>query len=171
MRTPPFKRIFLEEFPFPSLRTLNKLNNFWKGSPFDRNPTLQARPRKRFFRSELPPRFFSVVLVWVLLLDEACAFKKWRSFFWLKICKERNIPCLFLQGYKIDWPDNSILEQLDIDLDFVIEDFYKESDFYILHDHDNNTVPCKEFQKHFAFMLNDEWLKHDLDQYYNKFAW
>jgi hypothetical protein len=88
-----------------------------------------------------------------------------------KMCKERNIPCLFLQGYQIDWPKNNVLKQLDIDLDFVIEDFYKESDFYNLHDHDNNTVPCKEFQKHFAFMLNDEWLKYDLDQYYNKFAW
>ena len=88
-----------------------------------------------------------------------------------KICKERNIPCLFLQGYQIDWPENNVLNQVDIDLDFVIEDFYKESDFYNLHDHDNNTVPCKEFQKHFAFMLNDEWLKYDLDQYYNKFAW
>lgn len=86
------------------------------------------------------------------------------------LCKQRNIPVLFLQGYSISWPDNQILESVNMDKDFVIETYYHNSEYYKQHDHQNkNTVPCAEFQKHFAFKINDDWLQYDLDEYKRKF--
>ena len=89
-----------------------------------------------------------------------------------KLCHDRNIKLLFLQGYDINWPSNAILEYMPIDINFVIENYYKSSDYYQHHDHaKQNTVPCIEFQKHLAFKINKEFLQFDLDAYYNKFKW
>ena len=89
-----------------------------------------------------------------------------------KLCQDKNIDLLFLQGYDINWPNNNILKHVNLDIDFVIEHYYKSSEHYQHHDYSNqNTVPCIQFQKHFAFKVNSDFLKYDLSAYYNKFKW
>ena len=88
-----------------------------------------------------------------------------------QFCSNRNIKLLILQGYKIKWPtDNLILQQLSIDFDYIIYDEYKQSEYYQYHDHENdNTVPCKEYQKYLAKKINKEFLHLDLDHKFQKF--
>ena len=89
-----------------------------------------------------------------------------------KICDDRSIKLLFLQGYPVDWPKTNILKNLNIDLSYIIQTDYHESQFYRFHDYENeNTVPCVQFQKHFAFKINSEFLHFDLSAYYDKFKW
>lgn len=87
-----------------------------------------------------------------------------------KMCDDRKIKLLFLQGYPVDWPETNILGNLNMDLNYIIETHYHQSQYYRLHDHENeNTVPCTEFQKHLAFNINDNWLQYDLSSYKIKF--
>jgi hypothetical protein len=40
-----------------------------------------------------------------------------------------------------------------------MEEYYHQSEYYQYHDHTNqNTVPCKQFMKHFAKKINDGFL-------------
>ena len=53
---------------------------------------------------------------------------------------------------------------------FIIEEYYHQSEYYQYHDHVNqNTVPCKQFMKHFAKKINDEFLHFDIQHKLDKF--
>ena len=89
-----------------------------------------------------------------------------------RICQDKNIDIVFLQGYDINWPTNNILKHVNLDVDFIIQNYYRSSKYYQQHDHTNeNTVPCVDFQKYLAFKINSEFLHFDLSAYYNKFKW
>ena len=80
------------------------------------------------------------------------------------MCKTRNIELYIIQGYSINWNDHHLLKYVNIDIDFNMEDYYKQGEFYKLHDHASGmNVPCKEFMKHFAKKVNKDFIKFDFD--------
>jgi len=81
-----------------------------------------------------------------------------------EMCKTRNIELYIIQGYSINWNDHHLLKYVNIDINFNMEDYYKQGEFYKLHDHSSGmNVPCKEFMKHFAKKVNKDFIKFDFD--------
>ena len=89
-----------------------------------------------------------------------------------EICLKNNINLYIVQGYKINWNQHQIIlrKLINFDRNFTIEEYYHKSDYYQFHDHSNkNTVPCKQFMKHYAKKINDEFLKFDIQSKLDKF--
>ena len=75
------------------------------------------------------------------------------------LCEQRNIKLLIVQGYTIPWQESSILDKINFDKKFAIRDLYEASDYYKFHDNtDGNSVPCVEFQKYYAWKINEDFL-------------
>jgi hypothetical protein len=89
-----------------------------------------------------------------------------------ELCNKKHIPITFIQGYHITWPNSKLLDNVNMDKNFNIYDYYMASDYWKLHDHKNmNSVPCVEFMKHYAFKINSEILHFNLDKHMKKFIW
>ena len=87
-----------------------------------------------------------------------------------EICSKHNIKLHIVQGYKIDWDQHQLIKLINFDKNFTIEEYYHASSYYQFHDHSNdNTVPCKQFMKHFAQKINDEFLHFDIQSKLDKF--
>tara|TARA_B100001964_G_C14221148_1_gene595341 strand:+ start:865 stop:1545 length:681 start_codon:yes stop_codon:yes gene_type:complete len=86
-------------------------------------------------------------------------------------CKKSNISLHIIQGYKIDWNNHHLLKLIDFDETFNMEKYYHQSEYYQYHDHVNqNTVPCKQFMKHFVKKINKEFLQfYGLNEKLKKF--
>ena len=88
------------------------------------------------------------------------------------LCEQRNIKLLIVQGYTIPWQESSILNKINFDKKFAIRDLYEASDYYKFHDNtDGNSVPCVEFQKYYAWKINEDFLKFELQHKFEKFKW
>ena len=89
-----------------------------------------------------------------------------------KICAERNVELYIVQGYSIDWPQNSMLNKINFDRTYDIRSHYERHHSFKHHDHtNNNSVPCKLFQKHLAKKINDDFIKFEIDTRLGKFVW
>ena len=59
------------------------------------------------------------------------------------ICKQHQSELFIMQGYEMHWT-NKMIKNINMDINFVIENDYKQSKFYSTHDFTNsNTVPNK----------------------------
>ncbi len=89
-----------------------------------------------------------------------------------KLCTERNVELYVVQGYSIDWPQNSMLDKINFDKTYDIRSHYERHHSFKHHDNtNNNSVPCKLFQKHLAKKINDDFIKYTLDTRLGKFVW
>ena len=86
------------------------------------------------------------------------------------ICKQHQSELFIMQGYEMHWT-NKLIKNINMDLNFVIEDDYKRSKFYSSHDFtDSNTVPNKLYQIHLAKHINQNFLKlYGLNEKLEKF--
>ena len=70
------------------------------------------------------------------------------------ICKQHQSELFIMQGYEMHWT-NKMIKNINMDINFVIENDYKQSKFYSTHDFTNsNTVPNKLYQIHLAKYIN-----------------
>jgi hypothetical protein len=88
-----------------------------------------------------------------------------------KLCEETKTELLVVQGTGIEWTD-PLHKKIEIYQDFNIHDDYKNSEFYIHHDHNDkrSAVPNKYYQIHFAKKINDLFLKQDIEKTLKKFT-
>ena len=86
------------------------------------------------------------------------------------ICKQHQTELFIMQGYKMHWT-NDLIQNINMDFEFVIEDDYKQSKFYKEHDFTNsNTVPNKFYQIKLAKYVNQKFLKlYGLNEKLEKF--
>ena len=86
------------------------------------------------------------------------------------ICKQHQSELFIMQGYEMHWT-NKMIKNINMDLNFVIENDYKQSKFYSTHDFtDSNTVPNKLYQIHLAKYLNQNFLQlYGLNEKLEKF--
>jgi hypothetical protein len=75
-----------------------------------------------------------------------------------------------MQGYEMHWT-NKMIKNINMDINFVIENDYKQSKFYSTHDFTNsNTVPNKLYQIHLAKYINQNFLQlYGLNEKLEKF--
>ena len=70
------------------------------------------------------------------------------------ICKDFLPPDIF------ENVQNDLIKHINMDVNFVIEEDYKQSSHYQLHDFSNkNTVPNKFYQIHLAKYINEKFLR------------
>tara|TARA_A100001011_G_scaffold179470_1_gene188268 strand:- start:7952 stop:8617 length:666 start_codon:yes stop_codon:yes gene_type:complete len=86
------------------------------------------------------------------------------------ICKQHQSELFIMQGYEMHWT-NKMIKNINMDLNFVIENDYKQSKFYSTHDFtDSNTVPNKLYQIHLAKYINQNFLQlYGLNEKLEKF--
>ena len=86
------------------------------------------------------------------------------------ICKQHQSELFIMQGYEMHWT-NKMIKNINMDLNFVIENDYKQSKFYSTHDFTNsNTVPNKLYQIHLAKYINQNFLQlYGLNEKLEKF--
>ena len=86
------------------------------------------------------------------------------------ICKQHQSELFIMQGYEMHWT-NKMIKNINMDLNFVIENDYKQSKFYSTHDFtNNNTVPNKLYQIHLAKYINQKFLQlYGLNEKLEKF--
>lgn len=86
------------------------------------------------------------------------------------ICKQHQSELFIMQGYEMHWT-NKLIKNINMNLNFVIENDYKQSKFYSSHDFtDSNTVPNKLYQIHLAKHINQNFLKlYGLNEKLEKF--
>ena len=86
------------------------------------------------------------------------------------ICKQHQSELFIMQGYEMHWT-NKMIKNINMDLNFVIENDYKQSKFYSTHDFtNNNTVPNKLYQIHLAKYINQNFLQlYGLNEKLEKF--
>ena len=86
------------------------------------------------------------------------------------ICKQHQSELFIMQGYEMHWT-NKMIKNINMDLNFVIENDYKQSKFYSTHDFtDSNTVPNKLYQIHLAKYINENFLQlYGLNEKLEKF--
>ena len=77
------------------------------------------------------------------------------------LCRDNNTKLFIMQGYNMNWT-NDLINMVDMDKKFVIEDHYKQHKLYAQHDFTNqNTVPNKFYQIELAKHINKHFLKWD----------
>jgi|TARA_B100000519_G_C14204398_1_gene419548 hypothetical protein len=86
------------------------------------------------------------------------------------ICKQHQSELFIMQGYEMHWT-NKMIKNINMDINFVIENDYKQSKFYSTHDFTNsNTVPNKLYQIHLAKYINQNFLQlYGLNEKLEKF--
>ncbi len=86
------------------------------------------------------------------------------------ICKQHQSELFIMQGYEMHWT-NKMIKNINMDINFVIENDYKQSKFYSTHDFtDSNTVPNKLYQIHLAKYINQNFLQlYGLNEKLEKF--
>ena len=86
------------------------------------------------------------------------------------ICKQHQSELFIMQGYEMHWT-NKMIKNINMDLNFVIQNDYKQSKFYSTHDFtDSNTVPNKLYQIHLAKYINQNFLQlYGLNERLEKF--
>mgnify|MGYP003153518205 CR=1 FL=1 len=86
------------------------------------------------------------------------------------ICKQHQSELFIMQGYEMHWT-NKMIKNINMDINFVIENDYKQSKFYSTHDFTNsNSVPNKLYQIHLAKYINQNFLQlYGLNEKLEKF--
>ena len=84
-----------------------------------------------------------------------------------RICEEKNIKLLIIQGYHIDWK-NDLIKNININ-DYIIYPNYKNSEFFDEKMSAINHVPNKQFQIYLAKKIQDEFLRFPIDHKIKKF--
>ena len=75
------------------------------------------------------------------------------------VCNTNRTELFVMQGYRMDW-SHDLIKHINMDVNFVIEEDYKQSSHYQLHDFSNkNTVPNKFYQIHLAKYINEKFLR------------
>jgi len=86
-----------------------------------------------------------------------------------KLCEDKKIKLLILQGTKIKWQD-TLHKKLHIDKNYSIIDDYKLSIHYDKHDHTSPVItPNIGYQLELAKKINDTFLHQNIDEKINKF--
>ncbi len=86
------------------------------------------------------------------------------------VCAENQAELFIMQGYDMNWA-NKLIDKVDMDTKFVIQNDYKNHETYKAHDFSNeNTVPNKLYQIELAKYINKNFFKwHGLEERLEKF--